>query len=57
VADLVAFDPEAIADRATFESPTLTAAGVRWTWVAGTAVWDGDTVTAARPGRALRPSR
>lgn len=57
VADLVAFDPATIADRSTFEAPLRPAVGVRATWVAGELVWDGEAVTGARPGRALRPAR
>jgi N-acyl-D-aspartate/D-glutamate deacylase len=54
IADLVAFEPEAIVDRATFESPGQTADGVRYTWVAGEAVWRDGAPTGTRPGRVLR---
>ncbi len=53
-ADLVAFDPATVADRATFTEPTLAAVGVRGVWVAGVRVWDGSAPTGARPGRAIR---
>jgi len=55
-ADLVAFDPAAIADRSTFTSPTRTPAGVAYVWVAGVAVWADGQPTGARPGRAIRSS-
>jgi N-acyl-D-amino-acid deacylase len=56
-ADLVVFDPTAIADRATFEDPHRYAAGVRFVLVNGAAVVaDGDH-TGATPGRAVRRGR
>jgi N-acyl-D-amino-acid deacylase len=54
VADLVAFDPEHVADRATFLDPCRLAAGVTHVVVAGELVLDGGVQTAARPGRVLR---
>jgi N-acyl-D-amino-acid deacylase len=53
-ADLVLFDPETIADRATFEQPTLPAAGIAQVFVNGRAVWRDGAPTGERPGRALR---
>ena len=53
-ADLVIFDAAAIRDRATFESARQYADGVRYVTVNGQLVVDGGTITAARPGRALR---
>jgi N-acyl-D-amino-acid deacylase len=53
-ADLVMFDPETVIDRATYENPTRTAAGIDLVMVNGRAVWRGGAVTGARPGRALR---
>jgi len=53
-ADLVVFDPNTIIDRATFEEPQLTSAGVKHVFVNGTEVWADDRSTGARPGRALR---
>ncbi len=56
-ADLVAFDPERVADRATFDSPHRYPDGVPHVWVNGvTVVRDGEH-TGARPGRVLRPSQ
>jgi N-acyl-D-amino-acid deacylase len=52
-ADVVVFDPAAIADRATFESPHQYAAGVRHVLVNGTQVLKDGEHTGAKPGRAL----
>lgn len=56
VADLVLFDPETIADRATFTEPTLPSVGVSRVWVAGVEVLADGRPTGARPGRVLRRS-
>jgi N-acyl-D-amino-acid deacylase len=53
-ADLVLFDPNTIADTATFERPTTPAAGIAGVWVNGRAVWRDGAATGDRPGRALR---
>jgi N-acyl-D-amino-acid deacylase len=55
-ADLVLFDPETIADRATFEQPRTPAAGIAEVIVNGRTVWRAGGPTGARPGRALRRS-
>ena len=58
-ADLVLFDPDAIADTATFEDPARAAAGVRAVFVNGREVWsEGAAVASSRPapGRLLRRS-
>src|SRR5438309_3975319 len=54
VADLVAFDPAAFRDRATFDDPTRYAAGVRHLFVNGVAVVDGGELKPALPGLAIR---
>jgi N-acyl-D-aspartate/D-glutamate deacylase len=54
VADLVAFDPGTVADRATFTEPRQRPAGVRWTIVAGIPVLADGLLQPARPGRFLR---
>jgi N-acyl-D-amino-acid deacylase len=55
-ADLVLFDPETIADRATFEQPRTPAAGIAEVMVNGRTVWCDGSSTGERPGRALRRS-
>jgi dihydroorotase/N-acyl-D-amino-acid deacylase len=50
-ADLVVFDPVAIADQATFEAPHQLASGVRDVWVNGQHVLLNGQHTGATPGR------
>jgi N-acyl-D-amino-acid deacylase len=56
-ADIVIFDPGAIADRGTPQEPGLPPVGLDAVIVNGTLVWWGGKPTGARPGRALRPNR
>src|SRR5215831_2803316 len=53
-ADITVFDPETVADRATFETPTMPAAGIEHVFVNGRPVWSEGKPTGERPGRALR---
>ena len=53
-ADLTLFDPDEVADRATYLRPTQQAVGVRHVWVNGVPVLDDGELTDARPGRVLR---
>lgn len=53
-ADVVLFDPQTIADRATFEDPHQYAAGVKYVLVNGVCVIENGEHTGAKPGRALR---
>lgn len=54
-ADITIFDPKAVLDRATFESPLLPSAGIRYVLVGGVVVVDdGEPVTGILPGRAIR---
>jgi len=53
-ADIVVFDADAIADRATFDDPTQPAAGIDMVFVNGQIIWRDGAPTDARPGRALR---
>ena len=54
VADLVLFDPAAVADRSTFEDPFVLPAGIRRVLVGGALVWDGSKPSGAVPGKVLR---
>ncbi|MGN8000205.1 N-acyl-D-amino-acid deacylase family protein [Sphingomonas sp. 22176] len=53
-ADLVLFDPERIADRASYDDPVQPAAGIVGVWVNGVATLDANGATGARGGRLLR---
>jgi N-acyl-D-aspartate/D-glutamate deacylase len=55
-ADLVVFDPAAVADAATFEAPHAYATGVTYVFVNGVAVVKGGAQTDARPGQVLANS-
>jgi N-acyl-D-amino-acid deacylase len=52
-ADIVIFDPAIVRDAATFEQPHQYAQGVSTVFINGKVVFDGGTMTAARPGRVL----
>jgi N-acyl-D-amino-acid deacylase len=52
-ADVVVFDPQTIADRATFEQPQQYSVGVKHVFVNGVQVLEDGEHTGARPGRAL----
>jgi N-acyl-D-aspartate/D-glutamate deacylase len=56
-ADIIVFNPAAVRDRSTYADPTLPAEGMRWVVVNGQIVLENGAVTAARPGRTLRPVR
>lgn len=53
-ADVVVFDPETIADHATFEKPHQYATGVKHVFVNGVQVLKDGEHTGAKPGRVLR---
>src|ERR1700676_4721027 len=53
-ADVVVFDPAAIADRSTFSSPNELAVGMRWVLVNGVPVIADGQMTGAKPGQVLR---
>ena len=53
-ADLVLFDPGAIADVGTYEDPQHPPVGIAGVWVNGERVVADGTHTGSRPGRALR---
>ena len=52
-ADVVVFDPQTIADRATFENPHQYSVGVRDVFVNGIQVLKNGEHTGAKPGRAI----
>jgi len=52
-ADVVVFDPQIIADRATFEAPHQFAVGMKHVFVNGAQVLKDGEHTGAKPGRAL----
>lgn len=54
MADLVLFDPQTVADTATFEQPKNPARGIDLVVVNGRVVWRDGAGTGARPGRAIR---
>lgn len=53
-ADLVLFDPATVADRSTWQDPTLLATGIDEVWVNGAPVWLAGKPTGATPGRGIR---
>lgn len=53
-ADLLIFDPNNVADRATFEEPHRLAEGFDWVFVNGEAVVENGSLNEIRPGRVLR---
>jgi N-acyl-D-amino-acid deacylase len=52
-ADVVAFDPATVADRATFENPHQFAVGMKHVFVNGMQVLNDGAHTGAKPGRAV----
>jgi N-acyl-D-aspartate/D-glutamate deacylase len=54
-ADITVFDPATVQDRATYERPNQTSAGMRYVLVNGVfVVRDGELDSAAFPGRPIR---
>jgi N-acyl-D-amino-acid deacylase len=53
-ADLVVFDPETAAGRATFEAPIASSAGIEPVVVNGAVTWHHGRHTGDRAGRVLR---
>ncbi|MBB5956023.1 N-acyl-D-amino-acid deacylase [Saccharothrix tamanrassetensis] len=56
-ADLVLFDPDSVADTATFDEPRQAAAGIPYVLVNGVPVIDDGRRTDALPGHSLRNTR
>ncbi len=53
-ADLVLFDPDTVADRATPEAPHVTSIGIEKVWVNGQLVFEGGQITGNQPGKPIR---
>jgi N-acyl-D-amino-acid deacylase len=53
-ADLVLFDEDKVADRATFSAPQNLSEGIETVWVNGGKVWENGKVTGNLPGMILR---
>ncbi|MBS0570974.1 MAG: D-aminoacylase [Proteobacteria bacterium] len=53
-ADLVLFDPQTVADRATYDNPREPSVGIERVWVNGTTVFEDGKATGAHPGQVLR---
>jgi N-acyl-D-aspartate/D-glutamate deacylase len=53
-ADIVAFDPDRVEAKATFEDPKQYPSGIDYVLVNGQLVVDNGSHTGALPGRALR---
>ena len=53
-ADLVLFDKDKVADRATFAAPQTLSEGIEIVWVNGQKVWESGSVTGNLPGEILR---
>lgn len=56
-ADIVVFDPQTVADRATFEEPHQYPAGIEWVFVNGRAAVTPDGFHDLRAGRVLKRGR
>ena len=55
-ADLVIFDADTVADRATYDAPQQTARGIDWVVVNGEVTWQHGVHCATRAGQVLRRS-
>jgi N-acyl-D-amino-acid deacylase len=53
-ADLTVFDPERVADTATYSRPISPAAGIASVWVSGVETWHDGEPTGARAGQVIR---
>lgn len=56
-ADLVLFDPDTVADRATIENPAALSVGIAKVWVNGVLVLANGLATGAHPGLVLKRTR
>lgn len=56
-ADLVLFDPETVADHATYQEPHALATGISWVMVSATIVSEASKPTKVFPGRIIKRSK
>lgn len=56
-ADIVVFDPDTVADQATYQSPRLAPQGIFMVMVNGVVVAEQGSITGQTPGRVLRRNR
>lgn len=54
LADVIAFDPATVADKATYEHPEVLSVGMQYVFINGTLAVDGGKYTGVLAGRALR---
>ena len=54
-ADVIVFDPATVADKATYEEPTLLADGMKWVIVNGVTTIENGKYTGVTAGRVLKP--
>jgi len=54
IADVIAFDPATVADKATYEHAELLATGMKYVFINGTLAVKAGEYTGALAGRALR---
>jgi N-acyl-D-aspartate/D-glutamate deacylase len=54
IADVIAFDPATIADKATYEHPEVLSVGMQYVFISGTLVVNDGKYTGVLAGRALR---
>jgi N-acyl-D-amino-acid deacylase len=55
LADVIIFDPATVADRATYEEPTLLAVGMKYVFVNGVPAIEDGRYSGATAGRVLKP--
>jgi N-acyl-D-amino-acid deacylase len=56
-ADLTIFDPDEVADGATFSEPTAPSRGIAGVYVSGVAAWEQGRATGSRTGKVFRRAR
>jgi N-acyl-D-amino-acid deacylase len=54
IADVIAFDPATVADKATYEHPEILSVGMQYIFINGTLAVNGGKYTGVLAGKALR---